>query len=166
MITLSSQDIYVVGVNMVEHSGLIGQIWGGTLTVEAEQGASPLAAVLGSLMDVPVVTLASDVEKTRPFAVMEETEVLPGASLGDVLAEELSIDIPYGALVLVQPKDFTKAQDLSGQKLGEIIGHIILEMAQGVHSVEGGSADLAQRALSGQMVSSVKLAGVTASRVQ
>jgi len=147
----------------VDNNKVIGQIWGGELSEDQEAKGAPLAGLLGSLMDVPVVTLSSEAKMQRPIAMMEETEVLPGATLGDVLAEELSIEVPFGALVLIQPKDFSKSQDLSGQKLGEILGHIILEMSQGTHV--DGADDMSGMVLGGQMVPPVKLAGL-GSRVQ
>lgn len=154
----------------MERHGLIAQIWGGDLTEDKDSMGSPLAGLLGSLMDVPVITLTSDATMQRPIAVMEETEVLPGASLGDVLSEELGIDVPYGVLVLIQPAGFAKSKDLSGQQLGEILGHIILEMTQGVHSVdatgEERAEDLMRVAMSGQIAPAVKLSGISGSRLQ
>lgn len=150
---------YLVGSNTV-----IGQIWGGDLSEDCNAQEAPLAGLLGSLMDVPVVTLSSEAKMERPIAMMEETEVLPGATLGDVLAEELSIEVPFGALVLIQPKSFAKSQDLSGQKLGEILGHIILEMTQRTHAVAGGAPEdsehLQDLAVDGSMVPAVKLVGI------
>ncbi len=165
-----TRQIYVLGEHLVDNNTVIGQIWGGDLSEDGEQQGSPLAGLLGSLMDVPVVTLCSEAAMLRPIAMMEETEVLPGASLGDVLAEELSIEVPFGALVLIQPKGFAKSQDLSGQKLGEILGHIILDMSQGAHvatAPEGGiEHTLRDLAMGRQMVPAVKLPGIAASRLQ
>ena len=120
----------------MERNGLIAQIWGGDLSESDEQLASPLAGLLGSLMDVPVITLTSVASMARPIAVMEETEVMEGVSLGDALSEELSMEIPYGSLILIQPEGFTRNQDLTSKKLGEVLGQIILDMAKGVHSVD------------------------------
>lgn len=154
----------------MERSGLIAQIWGGDLSESNENQASPLAGLLGSLMAVPVITLTSSSEMVRPIAVMEETEVLDGVSLGDALSEELSIEVPYGALILIQPEGFARSHDLTSKKLGEILGQIILDMTQGVHSVDATSADVAEEflqvAMGGQVASAVKLSGLSASRLQ
>gem|GEM_PF-4270135 len=167
---LSYQDKkYVVGEYIVERNGLIAQIWGGDLSEGESLQGSPLAGLLESLMDVQVITLASDAEMKRPIAVMEETEILDGASLGDVLSEEMGIEVPYGALILVMPKDFSRSQDMSGQKLGEILGHIILDMTQGQYSVSpdvsGKAKDLVHLAASGQ-AAALKLSGLSGSRLQ
>ena len=154
----------------MERNGLIAQIWGGDLSEGDEQQGSPLAGLLSSLMDVPVITLNASSKMDRPIAVMEETEVIDGVSLGDALSEELSIEVPYGALVLIQPEGFTKSQDLSSKKLGEILGHIILDMTQGVHSVDSSNSveaeEFVQAAMGGQLASAVKLSGISASRLQ
>lgn len=153
----------------MERNGLIAQIWGGDLSLGNDQENSPLAGLLGSLMDVPVVTLVSDAEMLRPIAMMEETEVLHGASLGDVLAEEMGIEVAYGALVLIQPRDFAQSEDVTSKELGEVLGHIILEMTQGAFSVNGegtdAAADVAHLAV-GNMASNVKLSVVSGSRLQ
>ena len=153
----------------MERNGLIAQIWGGDLSEGGDLQGSPLAGLLGSLMDVPVIALASDAEMARPIAVMEETEILDDVSLGDVLSEEMGIEVPYGALILVMPKDFSQSQDLSGQKLGEILGHIILDMTQGQYSVtpviSSKAKDLVHLAASDQ-AKALKLSGLSGSRLQ
>ena len=154
----------------MERNGLIAQIWGGDLSEGGEKQASPLANLLGSLMDVPVITLTSVAKMARPIAVMEETEVMEGVSLGDALSEELAIDVPYGALILIQPDGFSKSQDLTSKKLGEMLGHIILDMTRGVHSVDATKTEVAEEflqvAMGGQFASAVKLSGMGAFRLQ
>lgn len=167
---MSYQDkTYVVGEYIVERNGLIAQIWGGDLSESGDLQGSPLAGLLGSLMDVPVITLASDAEMTRPIAVMEETDILDDASLGDVLSEELGIEVPYGALILVMPRDFAQSNDLSGQKLGEILGQIILDMTQGKYSVTPVIASKAQDVVhiaASDQAKALKLSGLSGSRLQ
>ncbi|GAA6209915.1 hypothetical protein NBRC116601_32080 [Cognatishimia sp. WU-CL00825] len=87
-------------------------------------------------MDLPVITLTSKRDLSQPIAMMESAEVLPGISLGDVLAEELGLDVPYGALVLVQPQGFSDAKDYSGNRLGELLGNVILQMTKQGQSIQ------------------------------
>jgi hypothetical protein len=65
---------------------------------------------------------------------MESAELLPGASLGDVLAEELGIDIPHDAVVLIEPVASAEAEEISGHALGQQLGHILVELASTGHS--------------------------------
>lgn len=116
---------------MMVRKDLLQQIWGGDLTEAAQSETTPLTGILSSLTKLPVVTLTSAHEAAQPFAMMEDTDILEGVSLGDVLSEELGIDVPFGAIVLVQPQSFEHGFDGSAQKLGEILGAILLEMSQG-----------------------------------
>ncbi len=95
-------------------------------------------------MDLTVITLTSKGDLPQPIAMMESAEVLPGTSLGDVLAEELGLDVPYGALVLVQPQGFAAAKDYSGNRLGELLGNVILQMTKQGQSIQ--IADVDRRA--------------------
>ncbi|MDC0739453.1 hypothetical protein N6L24_14285 [Cognatishimia sp. SS12] len=114
----------------MERRELAAQIWGGAISEEETKIVSPLCGVLGSLMNAPVIPLALQSDGALPHAFLEATEVLPGVSLGDMLAEELALDIPYGAVILLQPRGFACVQDYSGAKLGEILGQVVLNMSQ------------------------------------
>lgn len=116
---------------MMVRKEILEQIWGNDLVAATKAETTPLTGILASLTKLPVVTLSSGHEAARPFALLEDTEVLEGVSLGDVLSEELNLEVPFGALILVQPKDFDLGFDVSAQKLGEVLGAILLEMSQG-----------------------------------
>lgn len=81
------------------------------------------------MVSVPLVVLQSDADMDRPFAFMETSEVMEGVILGDVLAEELEIEVPYGAMILVEPKGFFDNKTLSGSALGQILGLILMDIA-------------------------------------
>lgn len=126
------------------HSDLIlEQIWGGAIEARSAGDMSPLARLLGALLTVPMVTLVAHAEVTRPFAMMETDELLPGAPLGDVLAEELVLDVPRDALVLIEPVGFADALSFSGRALGEELGRILNEIA-----TDGGAQSGARGTLS------------------
>lgn len=145
----------------MERNGLIAQIWGGDLSESDAQLDTPLAGLLGSIMGVPVVTMTSVAKMLRPIAVMEDTEVMEGVTLGDALSEELDMDVPYGALILIQPEGFARNQDLTSKKLGEVLGQIILDMTQGVYSVDAKATVAAEEFLHVAMGSSM-VSGKTA----
>ncbi len=121
---------------MVVRKEILEQIWGGDLVEAAKAEVTPLTGILASLTKLPVVTLTSSHEAARPFAMLDGAEVLEGVSLGDALAEELELEVPIGALVLVQPKGFDLGFDVSAQKLGEVLGAILLEMSQGQTDID------------------------------
>ncbi len=152
--------LYGLGEYIVEHTKLIAHIWNGDIALEDASKVSPLTGLLGSLLNIPVITVSCNAELAKPFALLESDEIVPGASLGDVLSEELSVDVPYGALVLVQPQEFSRQRDYTSAELGEILGGVILDMAQqnqiavtqeeqeqsGQFNVSGSVANLDQRA--------------------
>ena len=110
---------------------VLEQIWSGAIEARASENMSPLARLLGALLTVPMVTLVAHAEVARPFAMMETDELLPGAPLGDVLAEEMGLDVPRDALVLIEPVGFADAMSFSGRALGEELGRILNEIATG-----------------------------------
>lgn len=109
---------------------LLAQIWDGSVQFDHENQQSPLSDLLGTIIRVPVVSLISSEKMNRPMALVEETELMDGASLGDILMEEMGLDVPQGALILVLPEGFMRATDYTGQQLGQVVGRIILDMAQ------------------------------------
>ncbi|MGE4326594.1 MAG: hypothetical protein AB7E21_10860 [Pseudodonghicola sp.] len=113
---------------------LLEQIWGDAIEYRAPADMSPLAKLLSALLTVPTVALVSHAGVARAHALMESAELLPGASLGDVLVEELGIDIPHDAVVLIEPVASAEAEEVSGNALGQDLGHILIELASTGHS--------------------------------
>jgi hypothetical protein len=109
----------------VEHTAILEQIWGGQISVLDDKTYSPLAGLLKSLVDTPVIVLASSCSR-YPVALSDSSELMPGVCLGDVLDEELGCYVPEGAVILVEPVEFTKKQDFSGRQLGEMLGNLLL----------------------------------------
>lgn len=108
---------------------LLEQIWGEALELRRPEDISPLARLLGALLTVPTITLVSHHGTVRPCAMMEGTELLPGASLGDILSEELGLDVPQDAVVLIEPVEFADAKEFSGTDLGQELGRILMDIA-------------------------------------
>jgi len=113
----------------MQGDALLEQIWGEAVEERAADAMSPLARLLGALLTVPMVTLVAHAEGDRPYAMMEGHELLPGASLGDILAEELGLDVPQDAVVLIEPVGFADASSYSGSALGEELGRILGDIA-------------------------------------
>lgn len=85
--------------------------------------------LLAELLPVRVVCLTAICELGETRVLSDETELEPALSLGDVLAEELSLDIPYGTLVVIEPAGGRGEEDAAGtlsDRLGEIVGEVLL----------------------------------------
>lgn len=113
----------------MKQNSLLEQIWSEAIELRQPGQMSPLAGLLGTLLTVPTVTLVSHGGAERPFAMMEGAELLPGASLGDILAEELGIDVPRDAVVLIEPAAFADAEEFSGSELGQKLGNVLMDIA-------------------------------------
>ncbi|WP_175498596.1 hypothetical protein [Sulfitobacter marinus] len=56
----------------------------------------------------------------------EDVEPFPGICLGDILAEELDADVPYGSLVVIRSKDaFPNLSKAAGTLVGEILLRVV-----------------------------------------
>ena len=80
-------------------------VWDSGTFLHVEQDLPPVAGLLNSLLAAPVVALSTGLAggDQRALALMAGTEVMPGASLADVLFEEFSVEISEGTVVLVLP---------------------------------------------------------------
>lgn len=116
---------------MTEHN-LLELIWSEAIELRQPDQRSPLARLLTELVTVPAITLVAHGGADRPFAMMEGTELLPGASLGDILTEELGIDVPRDAVVLIEPSAFADAEVFSGSELGQQLGDVLTDIASSV----------------------------------
>ncbi len=108
---------------------LLEMIWSGALELRGRDTMSPLARLLDALLVVPTVTLVSKAGSHRPVALAEGSELLPGAPLGDILAEELGIHVPHDAVVLVEPVEMADTSEVSAAELGRELGAILMSMA-------------------------------------
>ncbi|WP_372886859.1 hypothetical protein [Shimia sp.] len=109
---------------------ILAQIWGQMLELRPAGEGSPLTEVLGALLKVPVVALVSDSEVFEPVAMKECDDLLPGATLGDVLHEELGLFIEPGAVVVLEPRNGRGAAMVSGHDLGRSLGRILVDLAE------------------------------------
>jgi hypothetical protein len=108
---------------------LLELIWSGAVASRDANSMSPLARVLDALLVVPTIALVSSGVHHHPVAMVEGNELLPGATLGDVLTEELGIHVPRDAIVLIEPVAMADATEVSGAGLGRDLGNILMSMA-------------------------------------
>jgi hypothetical protein len=108
---------------------LLELIWGGAVTSRDANSMSPLARILDALLVVPMIALVSNGGHHSPVAMVESIELLPGATLGDVLTEELGLHMPRDAIILIEPVTKADAIEVSGADLGRDLGNILMSMA-------------------------------------
>ncbi|MGC1504554.1 MAG: hypothetical protein WA782_10490 [Sulfitobacter sp.] len=113
-------------MNIVEH------IWSDTLELRGATNLPPLGSILASLLAAPMIcfTIKEGSAEARPVVSYAGNEVLPGASLADVLFEEFGIEICDRTIVLVEPSEIGQVNRLSSQDLGLALGQVLVDLSQ------------------------------------
>ncbi len=106
-------------------------IWQGDIAAASGAGASRFQRALGALLPLRIVSLAATAGVERRQIMAEATSLMPELSLGDVLAEELGIDVPFGALVLVSEATLLRREVLDDE-LSYDLGVLVAEALIGV----------------------------------
>lgn len=111
---------------------LLEQIWSGTLEERNAREGSAISHLLMSLLAAPVLPLVDKSAKaaSEPFIGYGGFEILPGASLADVLLEEMGIEIDEKTIVLVEPKEQSGETRSSTDELGRMVGKILIELSR------------------------------------
>jgi len=112
------------------HSGtLLEGIWEGSVIPTQSRLSKEIRRLLKLMFPLHTVCLSANSAVTCSHIIPEETELLPALPLGDILAEELSENIPRGSMIVVLKERDCKAamskSDISFQ-LGLIIGDVLL----------------------------------------
>ncbi|WP_370399475.1 hypothetical protein [Sulfitobacter sp. JB4-11] len=110
---------------------LLERIWSDVLEERTNLNGSPISYLLTSLLSVPVLSLddTSSTAASEPFVSYGGYEVLPGASLADVLLEEMGIEIDETTVVLVERNSSPVETRGSTEELGRAVGRILLELS-------------------------------------
>jgi hypothetical protein len=126
---------------------LLEMIWDGHVRPLAPDDDVELAKCLNRLFPVSVAILVCSDPGVRDIAVFRDEEpLMEGASLGDVLVEELDLDLPEGTLVALVPFTLLRGAALSGAA-AELAGRIALCGAEAIRRGERGRAYGAAAAL-------------------
>ncbi|MAY89027.1 MAG: hypothetical protein CML02_20175 [Pseudooceanicola sp.] len=115
-------------------------IWTGAFKALPASETVRLRRVLGAMVPVRPVFLAASSGVDRIEVLPDELELMPALPLGDVIVEELGIDVPYGALLVACDTDtlpdMADPESLSFD-LGLAIGQILLiVLRRGVFPLE------------------------------
>ncbi|RMH46332.1 MAG: hypothetical protein D6688_04970 [Alphaproteobacteria bacterium] len=122
----------------MENEVLLGLIWSGAVEALAVR-ETPLGAALDALLVVPTVVVVTKDVDHEPALFLADDEILPGCTVADLLAEELDIYAPEGAVVLVQSREAVDRQDISSERLGRELGGLLVALA-GYRSTDGCAA--------------------------
>ena len=104
-------------------------IWQGVVRPLNVTEAAMLQPMLSALLPMPIVSLKAGSGADRIAILPDELEVMPALPLGDVIVEELSVDVPYGALVLICDAATVGAAtgpDRLSRDLGAVVGQTLL----------------------------------------
>ena len=88
-----------------------------------------MAGLLKGLLPLHTVHLTAKSGVDRVCIIPDETELMPALPLGDVLVEELGIDVPYGTMVVITEAEQQlmpmSDEDIS-YNLGLVVGNTLL----------------------------------------
>ncbi|MBL3704403.1 hypothetical protein GI582_17025 [Sulfitobacter sp. BDSS02] len=80
-------------------------IWQGAILPMERKQADRLMRVLKVLLPMHFVCLSAERGIDGLMILPDELELMPALPLGDVVVEELAVDVPYGSLLLVSEPD-------------------------------------------------------------
>jgi hypothetical protein len=108
---------------MSSRSDVLSVIWSGECRVIVDKEADVFKALLSELFPGKTIFIGVNDDDIPERVLLDDTEVLPFLSLGDVVAEELNVSVPYGtALVFVPLSGLLPTAGAA--RLGGVIGHV------------------------------------------
>ena len=110
------------------NSLLLDLAWQGALRPASGAAEHRVQHMLAAVLPVTTISLTATRGLTETLVQPEEIELMPALSLGDVLAEELGLDLPYGILVAISPANATFQDDDASlsHHVGILVGTAIL----------------------------------------
>lgn len=125
---------------------LLELIWQGSITTSRSKSTQRMAGLLKALLPLRAVHLRAKAGIDRVCVMLDETELMPALPLGDVLAEELALEVPYGTIVVITEEDQQIVQmtdeDMS-YNLGIVVGSTLLDViSRGVFPLQRESSAL------------------------
>jgi hypothetical protein len=107
-------------------NSLIGGIWKGACHMDSSADGRHFNMLIRALIPVQASVFEMQDWAGHPVAMPDCIEPIPGICLGDILAEELDADVPYGSLVVIRKSDnFTNISQAAGALVGEVLIGII-----------------------------------------
>ena len=107
--------------NQMRGGDVLRLIWRNGVALPDKGFGVRFRAALSSILPVQVVILIAKGGCTRPLVMADELELAPALPLGDVLVEELPLDLPYGTMVVMLPDGGRSFSPLLGETVGEAL---------------------------------------------
>lgn len=104
------------------HRFPVAAVWIGAVSVARSTQAVTFDALLSRILPIEVALFRIEARFPQPAALADDTVVVAGVGIGDVLAEELDVSVPYGSIVLIRHE--TAFQNLSFE-LGAAVAEIL-----------------------------------------
>ena len=120
-------------------SRLLQAIWAGEAKPAEAHGASTLRRILEEIFPFRMVILEVAKAPATGRVLTDETELMPGLPLGDVLAEECDLIVPAGTCIICCTAD-EMAESCEGVRRSEVLGQICAEII--VDAVQFGNYQL------------------------
>ena len=107
-------------------NSLIGGIWKGACHIDSSADGRHFNMLIRALIPVHASVFEMQDWVGHPVAMPDCIEPIPGICLGDILAEELDADVPFGSLVVIRKNDsFQNISQAAGALVGEVLIGII-----------------------------------------
>lgn len=107
-------------------NSLIGGIWKGACHIDSSADGRHFNMLIRALIPVQASVFEMQDWAGHPVAMPDCIEPIPGICLGDILAEELDADVPFGSLVVIRKRDnFLNISQAAGALVGEVLIGII-----------------------------------------
>ncbi|MWD28458.1 hypothetical protein E0K89_013315 [Aquicoccus sp. SCR17] len=115
-------------------------VWEGAVQPAEGRGAARLRRLLKAMLPVRIVCLSAATGIDRVTVLPDELEVMPALPLGDVIAEELPVEVPYGSLLLICDADVFQPEPTDAElsyDLGIAVGQTLLTvLRRGIFPLE------------------------------
>ncbi|MAM24632.1 MAG: hypothetical protein CML55_04505 [Rhodobacteraceae bacterium] len=110
----------------MQSNSLISGIWKGACRPANAADNQIFKSMIRALVPVQSSIFELDGRSSGADAMLEDIELIPGVALGDILAEELDADVPFGSVVIIRSAEaFTDVSHAVGEALGEILLSVI-----------------------------------------
>lgn len=109
----------------MRHDRVLENIWTGRIRAARGGSATDLSRQLRALLPVHHVLLTAEACVDRVSVMLDDAELMPALPLGDVIVEELGVDVPYGALVILRDAGSTGPVSYDA---GLILGDVLLNL--------------------------------------
>jgi hypothetical protein len=118
------------GKSMSSRNDVLSVLWSGKSKIVAGDETIVFSALLLELFPGKTILVGVEDGAIPERVLLDDTEVMPSLSLGDVVAEELNITVPYGTVIVFAPSSVflpTASAAQLGNAIGHAYGQIIIE---------------------------------------